>query len=105
MHDDMLTVLQSIRDLYGKPIYISSGYRCKAHPVEAMKYSTGEHTLGMAVDIICHGVQALDIIRYAQRLGVNRIGIHQKGRASGRYIHVGIADKYDAAFPVALWTY
>lgn len=105
MHPVMMDILQAIRTDLDKPIFISSGYRSVKHPVEQEKESRGEHTFGMAVDIICWGAKALDIIRLAQANGVRRIGVHQKGNANGRFVHIGIADRYNLAFPVALWTY
>jgi len=106
MHPEMVSLLQTIRTLYGKPLFVSSGYRCPQHPVEAMKDKPGEHTHGMAADIICHGEVALQILRHALTLGVTRIGMNQKGRASSRFVHLGIADKYTAEFPKqSIWTY
>lgn len=102
---EMMDILQSIRSELASPIFISSGYRCVKHPVEQQKDRPGEHTFGMAVDIICHGDKALKIIKMAQDRGVKRIGVHQKGTANGRFVHLGIADRYSLAFPVALWTY
>jgi hypothetical protein len=103
--DEMMAVLQSIRDSMESPIFLSSGYRCPKHPVEQDKDRPGEHTFGMAVDIICYGSRALRIIELAQALHVRRIGIHQKGNVNGRFVHLGIADKYKLDFPVAIWTY
>jgi len=106
MHPEMLKLLQAIRNHHAKPLFISSGYRCEKHPVEMMKEIRGEHTYGLAVDIICHGAVALDIIRIAQGLGVERIGMNQKGRANSRFVHIGIGDRHLAQFPKnALWTY
>lgn len=106
MFPEMVNVLQTIRNELGKPVFVSSGYRCHNHPVESMKEIKGEHTFGMAVDIICHGAVAHEILRLAKSLGVTRIGMNQKGRASSRFIHIGIGDKYLAQFPShALWTY
>jgi len=106
MHPDMVDILQSIRDYHDKPLFISSAYRCVNHPVEVMKDKPGEHTYGMAVDIICHGGVALDIIKIAQTLSIIRIGMNQKGRASSRFIHLGIANYHSLDFPSnALWTY
>lgn len=102
---EMMDILQGIRTEIAKPIFLSSGYRCVKHPVEQEKDKPGEHTFGMAVDIIAHGARALDIIRMAQARNVRRIGMHQKGNPNGRFIHLGIADKHDLAFPVAIWTY
>ena len=102
---DMMDVLQAIRTRVEFPIFLSSGYRCVKHPVEQEKETPGEHTFGMAVDILCHGIKALEIIEYAQYCHVKRIGIHQKGNANGRFVHIGIADRYNLNFPAAIWTY
>lgn len=101
----LMDVLQSIRTSLAQPIFISSSYRCVKHPVEQEKDKPGEHTLGMAVDIICHGARALEIIKLAQALDVKRIGVHQKGNPNGRFVHIGIADRYKMEFPVSIWTY
>lgn len=98
-------ILQGIRMELAAPIFLSSGFRCVKHPVEQEKDRPGEHTYGMAVDILCHGIKALEIIRLAQARGVKRIGVHQKGNANGRFVHIGIADRYNLTFPAAIWTY
>ncbi len=105
MKHEFMFVLQMIRNEIGKPIFISSGYRSPEHPVEKVKDRRGEHTHGLAADIICHGKRALDIIFLAQQFGIHRIGIHQKGNVNGRYIHLGMGDKFHNEFPVAIWTY
>lgn len=105
MHEDMLEMLQGIRDEYGKPIFISSGYRDITHPLETTKDRPGEHTFGMAVDITCNGRDTLRLIEIALSHGITRLGVHQKGRASGRFIHIGIGDKLTNEFPSAIWTY
>jgi zinc D-Ala-D-Ala carboxypeptidase len=105
MHPVFMTVLQQIRTAHGKPIFISSGYRDPSHPVESMKEQPGEHCHGMAADIICHGQEAQKLIALALEHGIERIGIHQKGRGSERFIHLGMGDKLTNLFQVALWTY
>lgn len=102
---DIMDILQAIRTEMAKPIFLSSGYRCVKHPVEQEKDKPGEHTLGMAVDIICYGARALEIIKIAMSHDVKRVGIHQKGNHNGRFVHIGIADRYKLEFPVAIWTY
>ena len=105
MHPLTMSVLQGLRYGIAKPIFISSGYRSVKHPVEADKDKPGEHTMGMAVDIICSGSTAIELINLACELGIRRIGVHQKGSPDGRFIHIGVADKFDLSFPVAIWTY
>ena len=101
----MMELLQSIRTEYNRPIFISSGFRSVKHPVEQEKDKPGEHTYGMAVDILCHGDNAVKLMKLALDRDIKRIGVHQKGNANGRFIHLGIADKFNLAFPVAIWTY
>lgn len=105
MHPDLMDVLQSIRDELKQPLFISSGYRSPSHPIEQQKKNAGEHTHGMAVDILCHGEQAIKIIGLAIKLGVKRIGVHQKGNVNARIVHIGIGDKYTLEFPKSIWTY
>ncbi len=102
---ELLETLQSIRTTLGKPLVISSGYRCPEHPAEKSKSNPGEHTKGWAVDIAIHGQQALDLIFTAQTFHVKRIGLNQKGDKSGRFVHIGIGDRYKDGFPVGTWTY
>lgn len=105
MHPEMMDILQQIRNELAQPIFISSGYRSVRHPVEQEKDKPGEHTLGMAVDILCHGPKALKIIKLAQDRNIKRIGVHQKGNPNSRFVHIGIADRYKLDFPAAIWTY
>lgn len=105
MHPLMMQVLQDIRIEFDKPMFVSSGYRSVSHPVEAMKERPGEHSFGMAVDIICNGQDCLKLISLAQAHGINRIGVHQKGRASGRFLHLGVGDKLTQNFSASIWTY
>ena len=102
---ELMEIVQGIRDDIKRPLFINSGFRCVKHPVEQEKDKPGEHTHGMAVDIIAHGLRALEIIWYAQQWGVKRVGVHQKGNPNARFVHIGIGDRFDLSFPVAIWTY
>lgn len=44
-------VLQPLRDWYGKPIHVTSGYRCKALNKAVGGVATSNHTYGYAADI------------------------------------------------------
>lgn len=61
--------LQQLRDKIGKPIYVTSGYRCAKHPIEMEKHrenprrTTGTHVLGIASDITCPDIPFNDFIR------------------------------------------
>jgi uncharacterized protein YcbK (DUF882 family) len=99
MHPDFMQRLQWLRDVYGKPMVVTSGYRAPSHPDEVCKAKPGEHTFGRAADIAVQGQDALRLIRFALDVGFTRIGVQQKG--SGRFIHLG--DSPD--FPPGIWSY
>ena len=81
--------LNALRHDYGKPMIVSSGYRCELHPVEVRKKTPGEHTQGCAVDIRVALSDAYDLLEVAFRHGVPRIGVQQKNAPETRFIHLG----------------
>jgi len=104
MQPAFIEVLQKIRQIYGRPMIISSGYRSIIHPKERHKSKAGEHSLGLAADILCHGVDALALIHIAQDMLVKRIGVSQKGDLNSRYVHLGIGNRF-GLFSEAIWSY
>ena len=104
MQFSFIAILQKIRQIYGRPMIISSGYRSILHSSEKDKSHAGEHSLGLAADILCYGADALEILDVAINQGVKRIGINQKGDLNARFVHLGIGDRF-GLFPQAIWTY
>ena len=98
-----LATLNAIRKECGFSFPISSAYRCPNRPIEARKEVAGAHTTGKAVDILANGENALEIVRVAQKHGINRIGIQQKG--GGRFIHLDACTEEDGFPCPAIWTY
>jgi zinc D-Ala-D-Ala carboxypeptidase len=78
--------LNRLREAYGAPLRVSSGYRCKDHPVEARKASTGMHTTGKAVDFAVERGAAYRLLMLAMEMGFTGIGVQQKG--TGRFLHL-----------------
>lgn len=102
MTKEFMDIMQEARNIYGKPMRITSGYRDKTHPVEASKKATGEHSYGVACDIAVMGEDVSYMISIFYALGVRRFGIQQKG--SGRFLHVGIGDRH-LSFLKTTWSY
>jgi len=100
--DEFLDILNNIRADCGFPLPVSSGYRCFKHPIEAAKPAPGAHAQGRAVDLLVYGDKALRLFDAARRCGIKRIGVHQKGPTSGRYVHL---DTSLTAPSPAFWTY
>lgn len=99
--ESLLDKLQAMRTEYGKPMRITSGYRCPKHPIESVKTTPGAHALGLAADIGVEGAEAHRVLALAMKHGFNGIGVQQKG--SGRFIHVDVRSN-ELPSP-AVWSY
>lgn len=99
--EELLTKLQAMRTEYGKPMRITSGYRCPKHPAEVTKSTPGAHSLGLAADIGVEGAEAYNVLKLAFKHGFTGVGVQQKG--TGRFIHVDIRS---GQLPTpAVWSY
>lgn len=98
-----MALLQRLRQVYGKPMQLSSAYRCPRHPNELNKAEPGEHTQGLAVDVRCQGADAVKILQLALNLGFVRLGVSQKG--TGRFLHLGLAPEGGRLPSPMLWSY
>ena len=102
MNPKLLEMLDDLRELYGRPITITSDYRGPDHPIEKAKPNgPGVHSFGVAVDIASvGGTTTLELVRAAIAAGFERIGISRKNN----FIHLDIAD--DTHMRVkSIWTY
>lgn len=96
--------LQGLRKDYGKPMKITSGYRCPEHNASVSKTgSDGVHTTGRAVDIQVFGKDAYDLLHLALLHGFTGIGISQNGQMDKRFIHLD--DLPDKNHRPRIWSY
>ena len=68
--------LQQIRDYFGAPVHINSGYRCPRHNAAVGGAAGSFHTKGMAADIRVEGVAPLTVAQYAEGIGILGIGLY-----------------------------
>ena len=85
---DALRLFNAIRTEHGKPMIVTSAYRCLDHPVEAKKLDrglpAGTHTRGTAMDIKWTSDEdMLNILRIALNKGCVRVGM-----ADGSFMHL-----------------
>jgi uncharacterized protein YcbK (DUF882 family) len=100
MDEKLLSMLDSLREVYGYPIKITSDYRSPEHPIEAAKKQPGEHAYGAAVDIeSVGGEKTFKLVKAAIEVGFTRIGISRKRG----FMHLGIG--YPSAPDTTIWTY
>lgn len=83
---NLVAYLQQIRDYFGKPVTINSGYRCEKHNKAVGGASGSKHTLGMAADIVVEGVRPADVAKYCESIGILGIGLY--GSSDGNFVHI-----------------
>ena len=88
---ELVQVLQAIRDHFGAPVVITSGYRTAAHNRAVGGSKSSQHLLGRAADIQVQDTDPLAVAAYAESLmpgwgGVGRYPV-KAGRAKG-WVHV-----------------
>lgn len=86
----LVEFLQSIRNHFKKPVYISSAYRCKEWNVAVGGTENSYHTKGQAADIVVDGVSPRDVAEYAEILGIKGIGLYDEN--NGNFVHIDTRD-------------
>lgn len=96
--------LDELRTRFGKPLVVTSGYRCPRH--NARVSTTGEagpHTTGLAVDIGVSGRDAVVVLRLALELAFTGIGVQQRG--GGRFLHLDLIPNQHGHKRPWIWSY
>ena len=89
--EGLVVLLQCIREHFGKPVTITSGYRTASHNTRVGGSKSSQHLLGRAADIQVQDTDPLAVAAYAESLmpgwgGVGRYPV-KAGRAKG-WVHV-----------------
>lgn len=71
--------LQQLRNLWGKPIKINSGYRCKSHNKKVGGSPNSQHCLGTAADLSISVSQNKQLVDLAKKVGFTGIGTYTWG--------------------------
>ena len=97
MDIDFVKTLQLLRDEYGSPMRINSGFRCEKHNKKVGGSDSSSHLWGMARDIsVTDSILRYRMIQCAQKVGILRMGIAKD------FIHFDT--DYKKKTPV-IWTY
>ena len=97
MSEDLILILESIRNELGKPVIITSGYRTEAHNEKVGGKPNSSHLKGLAADIACKDSKyRFELVRELMEHGIDRIGI------GNTFIHVDIDDSKSSD---VIWTY
>lgn len=91
MRPAFMDTLLSLRQIYGKPMIVTSGYRCPVHNAEVSTTGAeGPHTTGLAGDFQVSGADAHELVGLAVNFNFTGLGINQKGEHSKRFIHLDL---------------
>ena len=97
MDHDFVGELQYLREEFGSPMKITSGFRCKKHNKKVGGSENSSHLWGMASDVsVTNSLLRYRMIQCAQSVGIMRIGI------ANDFIHFDT--DYAKTNPV-IWTY
>lgn len=84
---NLVTYLQMIRNHFGKPITVTSGYRCIVHNKNVNGAVSSRHTKGQAADIVVKGVESREVAKYAESIGIKGIGLYETDK-DGHFVHI-----------------
>ena len=68
LDEELVVLLQCIREHFGKPVHITSGYRTAAHNAAVGGSKSSQHLLGRAADFYVEGVDVATVAAYAETL-------------------------------------
>lgn len=74
---ELLSKLQRLREVIGKPMTIAAAYRNPKHNAAVGGSPNSQHMYGKAVDVKVSGVDPLDVARKAHSVGFNGIGVYR----------------------------
>lgn len=83
----LVEYLQKIRDHFGKPVTITSAYRCQKHNKNIGGATSSYHTKGMAADIVVSDIAPLEVAKYAESIGILGIGLYETSK-DGYFVHI-----------------
>lgn len=94
MNQEFMKKLQVVRDGYGSPMQVVSGFRCEAHNKVEGGSKSSMHLLGRAADIRCvAGSDKFRLMMIAVASGLNGIGVGKD------FLHLDDREEQ------VLWTY
>lgn len=87
INPQLVIYLQKIRDHFGVPITITSGYRCPTHNRNVGGATGSRHGKGDAADISLRGIAPRQVAQYAESIGIKGIGLYETN-ADGHFVHI-----------------
>lgn len=73
---ELIELLQQLRDILGKPVKVTSGYRTVTYNKKCGGIATSHHLTGKAADLKVSGVTPLEVAKAADKMGFMGIGVY-----------------------------
>lgn len=105
MDEEFMRKLIRLREDYGKPMIVSSGYRDISYNTVIGGARNSAHIYGKAVDILCHSNNAFTLTRLAMMHGFTGIGVSQRGPVEKRFIHIDTMENSGETPRPTIWSY
>ena len=88
IEDTFIIWLQRVRDEYGHPMQITSGYRCKKHNDEVRGSNDSAHLYGLACDVLCtDSTKRYELMEAALKCNTEGLGTY------GAHVHVDMRSR------------
>jgi len=106
MDFEFMQRLESLRNIYGKPINVTSGFRCPNYNAQLSTTGfSGPHTTGKAVDVAVFGEDAHQLMAFAVHHNFAGFGIGQKGPLGKRFLHLDVLQNGPGRPRPRVWSY
>jgi len=87
VHWALVELLQRMRWRVGRPIIVTSGFRCPSHNEEVGGSTASLHIFGMAADVQCSGLTPRQLRDIADDCGAGGLGVYP------RHLHVDVGEE------------
>lgn len=76
VHPALVDLLETVREEFGEPIHVTSGYRSPSHNRAVGGARDSRHTMGLAADVIIKRVSPSDIAEFAAKHAIGGLGTY-----------------------------
>lgn len=88
--------LDEVRRLLGRPVFVSSGYRCDALNRRVNGSKTSDHVAGLAADFSCPGFgKTMDVFEKIRNSGIvyDQLIAEFPNSPTGGWVHIGVGKR------------
>jgi uncharacterized protein YcbK (DUF882 family) len=86
LHPELLVKLEKLRDAWGSPLILTSGFRCDKHNRKVNGAEASLHLMGQAADVVVLDENQREFSEAAEKAGFDQIVTYGKRN----FVHLGI---------------